>query len=213
MSTIAYDRHAAVDWAGRSGYETAYESGGNYRDGRGENANNRFCTTYIAKMLYAGGIDISGPYRFDQGYVAYADMNGNDELSRWLIAHPDFWEARSISQLEGIQAGDFALLNYDSDSDYGWDCKGPIYDFQSQCFLNRNYKGQSWKGYAAHSIIITGTFLDSISDSATRILAAAWNNERWEWTEQEGHYTSINWYLSKFSPKEQNILLIHIKEC
>jgi hypothetical protein len=111
VRSTAYDRSAAISWAAQAGGPigdaTFWNQRGNYRDGhaRGVGCSSwagcdigRHCTTFIARALNSGGLNV------DWGFV------GNHQLIEWMNANPDKWSR--MYDYNQLEAGDFILINW-----------------------------------------------------------------------------------------------------
>jgi len=123
QAVVAYDRTAVVNYA----FSDNRNNGVAYGDSQG-----RYCATYTARALQAGGIWVtSNP----------ATVVGNHQIVQWMAATQGqgVWEFRPIEQLE---PGDFILASthYHNESDYtaenymGWS--------HSMVVIGRNSAGQ-----------------------------------------------------------------------
>lgn len=93
---VTYDRAAAVNWASQNNRRDARY----YGDSEG-----RYCTTYIAQALNAGGLNTS------------TNWYGNQQIIQWMLANPNAWEEKPLDQLVG---GDFILYSPYSHAPNDW---------------------------------------------------------------------------------------------
>jgi hypothetical protein len=115
---VSYNRSAAVAWASQNNYKDSSFRG---------STQGRWCTTYVARALNAGGLNTSTAW------------TGNGRLVRWMLDNPAAWEERPLNEL--IE-GDFVLYSQYSFAPDRWSYIDPT-------------GGWSWWGHSA-LVISTG---------------------------------------------------------
>lgn len=93
---VSYDRSAAVAWASSDNYRNASFHGSDM---------GRYCTTYVGRALFAGGLNTSQSWY------------GNQQIVQWMLNNPNSWEDRSLDQLV---AGDFVLYSNSPSAPANW---------------------------------------------------------------------------------------------
>lgn len=99
---VVYNRDAAINWAAQNNRNDGQPYG---------NSEGRYCTTYVGRVLNAGGLNAS------------TSWYGNQQIIQWMQNNPDAWEERPIEQL---MPGDFILYSQYEVALANWDYIDPV---------------------------------------------------------------------------------------